>query len=67
MTFSYSPGRRTPSGPSASRTDAALVNETLCKVLAHNLCVLIQEQHELGIEPIFWKEAPKDGPAALAV
>ena len=22
----------------------------------HNLCVLIQEQHELGIEPVFWKD-----------
>lgn len=42
-----------------SRDDAAMVNEVLCKVLCHNLCVLIQEQHELGIDPIFWK-----GPAA---
>jgi hypothetical protein len=39
-----------------SKTETALVNETLCKVLAHNVCVLIQEQHELGIEPVFWKE-----------
>ena len=33
-----------------------MLNETFCKVLAHNLCVLIQEQHEPGIEPVFWKE-----------
>jgi hypothetical protein len=39
-----------------SKGDVALVNEALCKVLCHNLCVLIQEQHELGIETVFWKE-----------
>jgi hypothetical protein len=39
-----------------SRTDTALVNECLCKILCHNLCVLNQEQHELGIETMFWKE-----------
>lgn len=51
-----------------NKTDAALVNEALCKILCHNLCVLIQEQHELGIEAVFWKETPKaDGPQALAV
>lgn len=50
-----------------SKTDVAMVNETLCKVLCHNLCVLIQEQHELGIEAVFWKETPKAEPAALAV
>jgi hypothetical protein len=33
-----------------------MVNEVLCKVLVHNLVVLIHEQHELGIEPEFWKE-----------
>jgi transposase len=36
-----------------SKTDAALVNETLCKVLCHNLVVLIHEMHELGINPVF--------------
>ena len=29
---------------------------SLCKVLCHNLCVLIQAIHELGIEPTFMKE-----------
>ncbi len=32
-----------------SKTDTALVNELLCKVLCHNICVLIQSMHELGI------------------
>ena len=27
-------------------------------MLAHNLCVPIQEQHELGIEPLFRKADP---------
>jgi hypothetical protein len=40
-----------------SKTDAAMKNEVLCKLVAHNLCVLIQEQHELGIEPVFWQSA----------
>jgi len=30
-------------------------NEALCKLLAHNLVVLIHEQHELGIDPGFWQ------------
>lgn len=43
-------------GEVRSRTDAAMVNEVYCKLIAHNLCVLIQEQHELGIDPIFWQD-----------
>lgn len=39
-----------------SKNDYAMVNEVLCKILAHNICVLIQEQCELGIEPIFWPQ-----------
>ena len=31
-----------------------MMNEVLCKFLCHNLCCLIQEQHELGIETVFW-------------
>ncbi|MBY0515235.1 MAG: transposase [Gemmataceae bacterium] len=42
-----------------SKTEAAMVNEVLCKFLVHNLCVLNQEQHELGIEPVYWKEEAK--------
>jgi len=40
-----------------SRGDVAMVNEVLCKFICHNLCCLIQEQCELGIETVFWKDA----------
>lgn len=40
-----------------SKTRTAQINEALCKVLAHNLCVLVQSMYELGIEPTFWEEA----------
>ncbi|HKP38493.1 MAG TPA: transposase [Pyrinomonadaceae bacterium] len=40
-----------------SKTKTAQINEALCKVLAHNLCCLIQSIYELGIEPTFWEEA----------
>jgi len=36
-----------------SKTLTAQVNEALCKVLCHNLCVVIQSVHELGIETTF--------------
>ena len=39
-----------------SKTDTAMVNETLCKVLCHNLVVLIHETLELGIDPVFWSK-----------
>jgi len=29
-------------------------NEILCKILCHNICCLIQEMHELGIQPTFY-------------
>ncbi len=38
-----------------SKSDTAMVNEVLCKVLPHNLCVLNQEECELGIEAVFSK------------
>jgi transposase len=38
-----------------SKTDVAMVNEVLCKILCHNLVVLIHEMYELGIDPVFWK------------
>jgi hypothetical protein len=37
-----------------SKTDTAMVNETLCKILCHNFVVLIHEMCELGIDPVFW-------------
>jgi transposase len=39
-----------------SKTDVAMVNEVLAKVLCHNLVVLIHESFELGISPIFEAE-----------
>jgi transposase len=42
-----------------SKSDIGQLNEVLCKVLCHNLCVLIQAIHELGIEPRFEKELTK--------
>jgi len=38
-----------------SKTPVAQVNEVLCKILAHNLCVLVQSFFELGVEAEFWK------------
>jgi transposase len=39
-----------------AKTHTARVNEVLCKVLAHNLCCVIQSMYELGIEPDFLRE-----------
>jgi transposase len=33
-----------------SKTRTAQINELLCKILAHNICVVIQEMMELGID-----------------
>jgi transposase len=41
-----------------SKTPTAQVNEVLCKVICHNLCVLVQSIYELGIEPAFWEVTP---------
>lgn len=38
-----------------SKSATAMVNEVLCKVLCHNLCVLVQSIYELGIEASFWQ------------
>jgi transposase len=40
-----------------SKTYVAQVNEVLCKVLAHNLCCLVQSMYELGVTPEFWQAA----------
>src|SRR5919112_5796844 len=34
-----------------SKSDGGQINEALCKILAHNICVLIQAIHALGVEP----------------
>ena len=36
-----------------SKTDVAMKNEVLCKVLCHNICCVIGAMHELGIEAAF--------------
>jgi transposase len=40
-----------------SKTDVAMVNEVLCKVLCHNIVCLIHESHELGIDMTFWADS----------
>jgi hypothetical protein len=39
-----------------SKTDTAMVNEAMCKVLRHNACCLIQSACELGVEATFWND-----------
>ena len=39
-----------------SKSETAQINELLCKVLCHNICVLIQSMYELGVAPKFWRE-----------
>ena len=36
-------------GSLLSKSDTGQVNEVLCKVIAHNLCVVISAMHELGL------------------
>lgn len=43
-------------GSLRSKTRTAQYNEALCKILCHNLCVVIQSMYELKIEPTFWEE-----------
>jgi transposase len=42
-----------------SRTDRAMKNEVLCKLLCHNVVVVHQSAIELGIAPEFWPEPAK--------
>jgi hypothetical protein len=39
-----------------SKTKTAQINEALCKVLAHNICCLIQSMFEPNIKPESWAE-----------
>jgi transposase len=36
-----------------SKSEMGRVNEVVCKVLCHNICVVIRAMHELGVEPTF--------------
>ena len=41
-----------------SKSDVAMTNEVLCKILCRNICCLIQAIYELRIEPAFWEASP---------
>ena len=43
-------------GSLRNKLRTAQINEALCKVLAHNVCVIIQSMHEFGVKPEFYKE-----------
>jgi len=45
-----------------SKTDTAMTNEALCKIVAHNLCCCISAWYELGIEPVFAVEDCTENP-----
>ena len=49
-----------------SKTDIAMKNEVLCKILCHNICCLISAMYELGIQPMFDKIIGCTNNAALA-
>jgi transposase len=40
-----------------AKSDVAMINEVLCKIVCHNICCLIQEMHELGIRAEFCSRA----------
>ncbi len=48
-----------------SDSDAAMVDEALCKILCQNVCCQIQSMRELGIVATFW--GPDEGPAGIDV
>jgi len=47
-----------------SKTDTAMTNEVLCKLLCHNICCVISSQIELGIVPAFWAGESSASPAS---
>jgi transposase len=53
-------------GAVRSQTPVAQMNEVLCKVVCHNLCVLVQSIYELGIAPTFWQNQLPGNAAAEA-
>lgn len=52
-----------------SKTDVAMTNEALAKLLCHNLCCLVSAWHELGVEADFGPPATavddEEGPAVI--
>lgn len=45
-----------------SKSKTAQVNEALCKILAHNICCVIQSIFELKIDAKFWVEETPEAP-----
>lgn len=45
-----------------SRTDTAMKNEVICKVICHNIVVIIQAMYKLGIDPVSWPLALEASP-----
>jgi transposase len=43
-----------------SKTDIAMKNEVLAKLICHNICCCIQSAYEFGVEPIFATERDHD-------
>jgi hypothetical protein len=50
-----------------SKSETSMVNESLCKVLCHNLCCLIQSHYELGIAMMFWGDETVGEPEAMPI
>jgi len=50
-------------GSVRSKSPVAQVNEVLCKILCHNICVLIQSIYELRVEATFWNNRAELSPA----
>lgn len=52
---------------STSKNLTAQKNELLCKVIAHNIIVIIHEMHELGIVPEFCTQSPLPAPKVVSI
>jgi transposase len=48
-----------------SKTDVAMKNEVLAKLICHNICCVIQSAYEFGVEPIFATEPDHDSKMIL--
>jgi transposase len=44
-----------------SKTDTAMKNETLAKLVCHNICCVILAMHELGVDPSFYDSVGRIG------
>ncbi|MBA4067554.1 MAG: transposase [Isosphaera sp.] len=48
-----------------SKTEVAIKNEVLAKIVCHNLVVVVHEMHELGIDPAGFGSPPKPEPRII--